>query len=278
MLKARVITAAILIPLLAAAILLLSTKNLAFVFAVLIVIGAWEWSGLSGFTSLISRLAYVGITVFLMISSYSWISQYQTLQGLLFLVFIFWLFAFVWLTLTPAEKMLSNAINVYLRGLTGLILLLPAWLAMLSLHASGEQGPNLLVSLFVLIGVADSGAYFTGRLMGLTKLAPVISPGKTLEGVYGALVTGAIAAFVIGSLFDYSGILLLSYVSVALLCVVFSIVGDLFESVAKRSAGVKDSGHVFPGHGGVMDRMDSLTAAAPLYLLCLSWFPDLLVV
>jgi phosphatidate cytidylyltransferase len=173
--------------------------------------------------------------------------------------------------------MLSNAVNVYLRGAIGLILLVPAWLALLFLHSVDSQGPYIVISLFVLIGVADSGAYFAGRSMGLTKLAPVISPGKTLEGVYGALVAGAITAFIIGHLFDYSGINLVSYISVALLCIVFSIVGDLFESVTKRSAGVKDSGSLFPGHGGVLDRIDSLTAAAPLYLLGLSWFPGLQV-
>jgi phosphatidate cytidylyltransferase len=277
MLKDRVITAAIIIPLLVTAILLLSTNHLSYVFGALIAIGAWEWSRLSGFTSSISRLAYVGITILVMVSSYDWILHHQFLRNLLLLVFICWLFAFVWLTITPAEKMLSNAINVYLRGAIGLVLLVPAWLALLVLHSVESQGPYIVLSLFVLIGVADSGAYFAGRSMGLTKLAPVISPGKTLEGVYGALTAGAITAFIIGYLFDYSGINLVSYISVALLCIVFSIVGDLFESVTKRSAGVKDSGSLFPGHGGVLDRIDSLTAAAPLYLLGLSWFPSLQV-
>jgi|GEM_PF-6452867 len=107
-LKARVITAAIIIPLLVAAILLLSTYQLSYVFGAFIAIGAWEWSRLSGFTSLISRVAYVGITVFVMVNAYEWISHHQFLQDLLFVVFVCWLFAFVWLTITPAEKMLSN--------------------------------------------------------------------------------------------------------------------------------------------------------------------------
>jgi len=276
MLKDRVITAAILIPLLVAAILLLSTKSLSYLLGVFVLTGAWEWSRLSGFTSIISRLAYVGITFLLLMSSYEWLSQPQVLQDLMSLVFVCWLFAFVWLVITPADKILSNAVNVYVRGVVGLVLLIPTWLALLALHASGTQGSMLLLSLFVLIGVADSGAYFSGRLMGLTKLAPVISPGKTLEGVYGALVAGTIIAIIMGYLMGYSGDSLVSYIAVALLCIVFSIVGDLFESVAKRSAGVKDSGSVFPGHGGVMDRIDSLTAAAPLYFLGMSWFPGLL--
>jgi len=276
MLKDRVITAAILIPLLVAAILLLSTKSLAFIFGAFVLTGAWEWSRLSGFTSVISRIAYTGITLLLMISSYEWITQQQILQDLMSSVFIYWLFAFVWLVITPADKILSNAVNVYVRGLVGLVLLIPTWLSLLALHSSGVYGAYILLSLFILIGVADSGAYFSGRLMGLTKLAPVISPGKTLAGIYGGLVAGALAAFIMGQLLGYSAYSLLSYISVSLLCIVFSIVGDLFESVAKRSAGVKDSGSIFPGHGGVMDRIDSLTAAAPLYFLGLSWFPGLL--
>lgn len=276
MLRDRVITAAIIIPILIVAVLLLSTRNLSYIFGAFALIGAWEWSRLSGFTSMVSRWAYVAVAMFLMMGSYEWITQKQLLQDLLSLVFVGWLFAFVWLVITPADKILSNAINVYLRGVIGLALLIPTWLAMLALHGTGDNGPYLLLSLFALIAVADSGAYFTGKLMGITRLAPQISPGKSLEGVYGGLISGALAAALLGLLFGFSGSNLLSYVSVALFCIVFSIVGDLFESVAKRSAGVKDSGCCLPGHGGVMDRIDSLTAAAPLYFLGLSWFPGLM--
>jgi phosphatidate cytidylyltransferase len=276
MLKDRVVTAAILIPFLITAVLLLSTQVLSYLFGCFVLIGAWEWSRLSGFTSVISRWAYVAVALFFMLSTHEWIAQLRILQDILSIVFVGWLFAFVWLVITPADKILSNAVNVYLRGVVGLALLIPTWLALLALHASGPQGSYLLLSLFVLIAVADSGAYFTGKLMGITRLAPQISPGKSVEGVYGGLITGAIVASLMGLLFGYSGSNLLSYVSVALFCIVFSIVGDLFESVAKRSAGVKDSGAILPGHGGVMDRIDSLTAAGPLYFLGLSWFPNLL--
>ena len=276
MLKQRIITAAVIIPLLIIAVLFLSTQHLSYVFGLFLMIGAWEWSRLSGFTSYISRLAYVGITLFLMASLYDWINQPQMIQDLLFAVFIGWLFAFVWLVITPVEEILSNAFNVYFRGAIGLALLLPTWLSLLALHTSGPHGSYLLLSLFVLIAVADSGAYFIGQLMGVTRLAPAISPGKSIQGVYGALIAGLITALVMGYLFGFSGVGLVSYLSVALFCIVFSILGDLFESVAKRSAGVKDSGTFFPGHGGVMDRIDSLTAAAPLYFLGLSWFPGLL--
>lgn len=276
MLKDRVATAAVLIPILVAAILLLPAIYLAYLFGLFAVIAAWEWSKLSGFTSLVSRLAYAGIVILIMVNSYDLIYQFQFLRDILFLVFVGWLFTLVWLTITPAEEILSNALNVYSRGLIGLALLVPAWLAMLSIHVSGENGPYRLLALFVIIGLADSGAYFTGKLMGVTKLAPLISPGKTIQGVYGALVISLIGALLIGYLFGFSGFNLWAFIGVALLSVIFSIVGDLFESVAKRSAGIKDSGSLFPGHGGVMDRIDGYTAAAPLYLLGLSWFPELL--
>ena len=276
MLKHRVATAAVLIPIMVAAVLLLPVIQLAYLFGIFAVIAAWEWSRLSGFTSLVSRLAYVGIVILIMVNSYHWIHEFRFLRDILFLVFVGWLFTLVWLAITPAEEILSNAVNVYTRGLVGLLLLVPCWLALLSIHASGEHGPYRLLALFVLVGLADSGAYFTGKLMGVTKLAPLISPGKTLQGVYGALVISLLGALLIGYLFGFSGFNLWAYCGVALLSVVFSIVGDLFESVAKRSAGLKDSGSLFPGHGGVMDRIDGYTAAAPLYLLGLSWFPELL--
>ncbi len=277
MLKARVLTALVLIPLVLAGIIWLSTSTLAVIIGLFIIVGAWEWSRLSGFTSLISRLAYVGIASLSMWHFYDWLSQPVQFRDLLYIVFVAWMFAFVWLTITPAEKMLSNAMNVYVRAFIGLGLLIPSWLAILALHTYADHGIWLLISLFILIWVADSGAYFAGKLMGITKLAPEISPGKTLEGVYGGLITTAIVSYILAIIIGFEGIERLQFISIAMLAAIFSIIGDLFESVAKRSVGVKDSGQIFPGHGGVMDRIDSLTAAAPIYFLGLSWFPHLLL-
>ena len=117
MLRDRVLTAAVLIPILIAAILLLPVMYLALLFGFFVVLGAWEWSRLSGFTSIVSRIAYVGIAIMLMASSYDWIYQFQFLRDILFLVFVGWLFTLVWLTITPAEEVLSNAVNVYTRGI-----------------------------------------------------------------------------------------------------------------------------------------------------------------
>lgn len=275
MLETRVITALVIIPLLVSAVLLLSVKSLAFIFGVVIIIGAWEWSRLSGFTSMISRLAYIALTIFIMLQSYNWIEQPKLLSYMLYAVFIWWLFAFLWLTITSPDKLLANVLNVYIRGLIGLILLVPAWLSLLALHTQGNNGPYLLLAFFILIWVADSGAYYSGKIFGCRKLAPVISPGKTIEGVYGALFAAFLASIIIALFLDYNFLQIIIFSSITLFCIIFSIIGDLFESVAKRNAGIKDSGTFFPGHGGVMDRIDSLTSAAPLFLLSLGWFPGL---
>ncbi|TNG00140.1 MAG: phosphatidate cytidylyltransferase [Gammaproteobacteria bacterium] len=276
MLRVRVVSALVLIPLLVSAILFLSVENLAILLALIVLLAAWEWSGLAGFTSLVSRIAYVLLSAFLMYKFYSWFKSGAGLHYLLNAVFVWWLFVLLWISISALEKMLASALNVYLRGFIGLILLLPAWVSLLLVHNSGPQGPFLLLGLFVLIWVADSGAYFTGRIFGRNKLAPAISPGKTIEGVYGALFASLLTALIISLVAGFDMSMSIAYMSIALFCVIFSIVGDLFESVAKRVAGVKDSGSLIPGHGGVMDRIDSLTAAGPLYLLGLSWFPEFL--
>ncbi|MCB1760121.1 MAG: phosphatidate cytidylyltransferase, partial [Gammaproteobacteria bacterium] len=142
----------------------------------------------------------------------------------------------------------------------------PAWISLLILHARYQDGPYLLLFLMILIWVADSCAYFAGRRWGRVKLAPLISPGKTREGVYGAMVGAAICGVLLHQLRPQTGPLYLLVV-LSVLVALISVIGDLFESVMKRQAGLKDSGALLPGHGGMLDRIDSLTAAAPLFLL-----------
>ena len=276
MLKARIITALLLVPVLISAIIFLPTHILAYLFAAFILLAGWEWSALSGFTSTVSRLAYLILLSLLMFNTFEWIERLNVLNSLLYAVLIYWLLVFLWLSVASSKQLLANAVNVYFRGAIGLMLLLPTWLSLLALHARPEFGPQLLLSFFILIWVADSGAYFSGKFRGSRKLAPTISPGKTLEGVYGALFITPIAAVPLAFFLGYESVQIVVFSVIALFCTVFSIVGDLFESVSKRAAGVKDSGQLFPGHGGVMDRIDSLTAAAPLFLLALSWFQGLL--
>jgi len=160
---------------------------------------------------------------------------------------------------------------VNLKLLVGILVIVPAWAALTTLHASCERGPILTLMLLVVVWLADSGAYFAGRQWGKTKLAPAISPGKTREGVYGGLLSSLVFAAVAGGLYSGSFRWTLMYMLVAGIAVMFSVAGDLLESLMKRHSGIKDSGNIIPGHGGIFDRIDGLVAAAPMFLIGFLW-------
>jgi phosphatidate cytidylyltransferase len=155
--------------------------------------------------------------------------------------------------------------------LAGALVILPAWAALCTLHASAERGPTVTLMLLMLVWLADIGAYFAGRRWGEKKLAPAISPGKTWEGVYGGLLSSLLFAAIAGAIFSRSLSWTLAFMMVSLLTVMFSVAGDLLESLMKRQSGIKDSGNIIPGHGGIFDRIDSLVAAAPLFLIGFLW-------
>jgi phosphatidate cytidylyltransferase len=142
-----------------------------------------------------------------------------------------------------------------------LFALVPVWLALVRLH---EQGPQLMLFLLLLVVAADIGAYFAGRALGKHKLAPRVSPGKTWEGVGGGLVAAAMMAAFGVWWFDMDAV---PFMALCIVVAIASVVGDLTESMFKRHAGLKDSGNLLPGHGGVLDRVDSVTAAAPVFLI-----------
>ena len=157
----------------------------------------------------------------------------------------------------------------YYSLLSGLIFLLVAWVSISHIHAISVYGPELVLALLILIWVADTSAYFTGRALGRTKLSVHVSPGKTWEGVIGALLGSAIYGYFLASYEYFEGFLVNPF-GLSLFCVAITFIsvgGDLFESKVKRQRGVKDSGNILPGHGGVYDRIDSLIAAAPIFLL-----------
>ncbi|MCG8434327.1 MAG: phosphatidate cytidylyltransferase, partial [Gammaproteobacteria bacterium] len=146
----------------------------------------------------------------------------------------------------------------------GVLALVPCWAAITALHDRQPQGWQLLLFLLVLIWAADIGAYFAGKAWGKNKLAPNISPGKTWEGVFGGLAASLAAALLANY---WLGFPLLIILPLVVILVALSVVGDLSESMLKRQAHIKDSGSLFPGHGGVLDRLDSLLATAPMFLL-----------
>jgi phosphatidate cytidylyltransferase len=277
-LKQRLITAAILIPLVIWGVVALPTHVLSLVFAAVLAAGAWEWAALSGLSSVMLRLSYV-VTVILLLALGSWaIMQPLILYIVLGIALAWWIGALVWIqhySLYIAHRDdagggvslpdMSRSRRSF--GLAGILAFIPPWIALLVVHDERVIGPYWVLFILVLIWGADSGAYFAGRRWGKRKLAPYVSPGKTWEGVLGACIVTFLLAIIGALMLDVPLSGLMAFVMLCLVTTLFSIVGDLLESMLKRQAGVKDSGHILPGHGGVLDRIDSLLAGIPVFVL-----------
>lgn len=255
MLRQRVITALALAAVALLVIFLLPHAAMQVVLGVLVIAGAWEWSAFPGFTSHSGRIAYVACVALGVAAVWFFGRNGAELDAVLYAAMLWWVIAFIWVVAVP------TSVNGASAGIAGLFVLVPAWLALVKLH---EHGPDLMFFLIVLVVAADVGAYFSGRRFGRNKLAPRVSPGKTWEGVYGGVIGAAVVSIVGVYLFSVPAA---PFMLLSLAAVVASIIGDLTESLFKRHAGVKDSGSLLPGHGGVLDRVDSMTAAAPVFLV-----------
>lgn len=272
MLKQRLLTALILIPLVVWAVLKLSTVVLGLILGLFVLLGSWEWARLIGLQSTLVRSAYVAfIAMLLYLSTFLLATSEDFIFAALIAAGLWWLIGSVWVFRYRGETGLKP-IDTQLGLFVGVIVLIPTWLAMTYIHAFSEDGPAMLLFVMVLVWAADSGAYFAGRKFGKHKLAPQVSPGKTIEGVVGGLLAAALFSVIGATSFDLSVLGGSSFVLVSVVVVLLSVIGDLFESLFKRRAGVKDSGQLLPGHGGVLDRIDSLTAAAPIFALALAVF------
>jgi phosphatidate cytidylyltransferase len=225
---------------------------------VAVLIGAWEWSAFIRDAGRGMRVGYVALVAALLAIAWEYCSERAALRAVLLLTALWWLVALAWITLAPQRVAPWSA------ALAGVFALVPAWAALAQLRQAGVDGGEWTLYALVLIVAADTGAFFAGRRFGRFKLAPRVSPAKTWEGVLGgmllALLTGLAGAV-------HFGVPVLPFVAVAFAAAGFSVVGDLTESLLKRAAGVKDSGHLFPGHGGMLDRLDSIAAGAPLFVL-----------
>lgn len=264
MLWQRVLTALVLIPLALLLVLAGDTRWLAAVTAVIVCLGAWEWTRLARLASLPARLAYLLIVILLLAACYTAPAGAEA-TAVVYAGAAWWCAA-LFLIMAVQRQILNISGSSPLRALIGLVVLVPAWYSLVLMHASGGRGPALVVVLLLLIWAADIAAYFSGKRWGKSPLASHISPGKTWEGVGGALLASTALALVISLKMNMQSIEILKFMSVSLVTVVASITGDLFESLMKRGAGLKDSGQLLPGHGGVLDRIDSLTAAGPVFL------------
>ncbi len=265
MLRQRILTALVLVPLFIGGFLWLPTAQIALVLAALVILAAWEWTGLMGLDSMPMRAAYIALVGLLLPFSARVFEMAP--QLVLAVVLIAWLLAMGWVARFDGRRSLLSSGAITLLGLVGLFVLIPTWLSLVELHGQGPFGRELLIYLMLLVWGADSGAYFAGRQWGRHKLAPLVSPGKSWEGAYGALASSLVLAILAGVYFGLEPARIAIFVVLSIVTVLFSIVGDLFESTIKRLRGVKDSGRLLPGHGGILDRIDSLTAAAPIFCL-----------
>ena len=261
-LRKRIITAAILIALLLVVLLALPGSATVVLLSAMVLMGAWEWSGFLRTPRRWLRAGYVLLVGALLPLAWLASSRRAGLEWLLGAALVWWLAALGWIVYAPHRARAWSA------GLAGLCALVPAWIALMRLRFEPGNGPEWLLFTLILVWMADIGAYFAGRRYGRRRLAPEVSPGKTWEGVIGGAVA-SIPVAIAGSF--WFSVPLGWFVALCLAAVGFSIIGDLTESLLKRFAGMKDSGTLFPGHGGVMDRIDSITGAAPVLLLGLTF-------
>ena len=263
MLKQRFITGIILAPLVIAGFVLLNALWFAVMVGGIITLAAWEWARLSGIQAQSGRVAYAVLVALLLVGLYS----YQwPVQHMLVLAACWWVLATLMILRYPQGRGLWSG---WLAQLYGLVVLLPAWAALVWLRAQ-TGGLWLLLAVVVMVWAADIGAYFAGKTFGKHKLLPRVSPGKTLEGLLGGLLLAEVLAVIAMIYLGWSGRSLVFGLVGTLVVVLFSVVGDLTESLFKREQGLKDSSNLLPGHGGIMDRIDSLTAAIPLFAL--GWY------
>ncbi|HYB65032.1 MAG TPA: phosphatidate cytidylyltransferase [Steroidobacteraceae bacterium] len=259
-LRKRVLTAVVGAAALLVILLFLPVWATVVVLTLMLLAGAWEWSAFLRLSGATRRLTYVALVALLLPLAWRVSAQPDGRDLILVAAVLWWLTAFMWIAFAP------RLVSRWAAGVAGVLALVPTWLALVWLRLAPPHGQWVLFTL-ILVWVADIGAFFVGRRFGRIRLAPAVSPGKTWEGVLGGIALSALVA-VGGSLWFH--VSLAVFLPLCLATVAFSVIGDLTESLLKRFAGIKDSGTVFPGHGGVMDRVDSLTAAAPVLLLGLT--------
>lgn len=270
LLKQRVITGLLLLFILGGSALLLPAGPFNVLAAAIFLLASWEWANLCGFTELPAKLAYLALFALLLVllglycGAFGVWDAVRTRQ-MLGAACVWWAVALLWIQSYPASAQLWGSQPV--RALMGVLVLAPAWLGVAYLRGIG-YGIGLILYLAAVVAAADIGAYFAGRAFGKRKLAARVSPGKSWAGLVGGLVSALLLATVVGSFQPWAAMSMLTLAAISVLTALASVLGDLLESMLKRHRGVKDSGTALPGHGGVLDRLDSLTAAAPIFALC----------
>jgi len=268
MLKQRVITATVLLILFLLALYKLPDTGWSILVIVIVLQGASEWTKLAKLDALKANLFW-GVTLTVMLGLAVFDAYHTTEQQTLPHVFVYAFSAILWLAIVPMWLLAGWKVQQpWVLALIGWAVLVPTGLAMLDLRS---DHPSRLLGMMALVWIADIAAYFAGRRFGKHKLAPSISPGKTWEGVVGALAGVSVCVIIAWIISPYAGkFVFLPVILIASWCwVALAVMGDLFESAIKRQAGVKDSGSLLPGHGGLLDRIDALTSTLPIAALAM---------
>ena len=265
MLKQRILTATVLIPAVVLGVVYLDMIGFAVLTGIFICLGAWEWAAMSGFAGVLARGLYV---LFIMLLAGTCLSLIDT--GLtpwcIYIGVVWWLLPASVLLFRSRQGPQALPDRHLWTAAMGLVILIPAWMSLVLLHDRNPDGVGLVLFLMVLVWIADSAAFFSGRRWGRHKLCPGISPGKTLEGLLGAVAATSLYALAYALANKMQAIETQIFLVICLATVLVSVSGDLMVSLIKRKAKLKDSGSLLPGHGGIMDRIDSLTAAGPIFL------------
>ncbi|MEY3807127.1 MAG: hypothetical protein RI893_103 [Pseudomonadota bacterium] len=282
MLLQRIITALILVPLVVVAVFQLPSEYFSLLIGLITLLAAWEWTNLIGINSLLKRSLFLLALILPMFWLHFWtqflelaaqvldwpdVRDYSgALEWLVVAPVLFWILTMLLIRNAP-EGVLNLKLKSRYKVLIGWLILFTTWLFLSRLRAF--YGSEMTLYFLILIWVADIAAYFAGKKFGKTKLSPEISPGKTVQGMYGALLAGTLWAIAFIGYYSYidgfNWMRVSDFVLLSILTVLISIYGDLFFSVVKRQRGVKDTGSLLPGHGGILDRIDSLIAAAPFF-------------
>ncbi len=283
MLLQRIITASILAPLVILSVLFLPPEYFALLWGLFIVLAAWEWTALTGQEKIIPRVLFLLVLIFTMVFVHYWtvflqivvetfdwpeVRNYSGIIEWLVVPAVLWWILIMVLIRNAAESLMKMEIKPFIKVLIGWFILFTAWMFLSRLRILYPV--DITMYFLLLIWAADIAAYFTGKKYGKLQLAPEISPGKTVAGFYGALIAAIVCALIF-CLYIYlvydglQGLMVPNMILLSLVTVMVSIYGDLFFSLAKRMRGVKDSGSLLPGHGGLLDRLDSVIAAIPLF-------------
>jgi len=257
MLKHRILTALVLIPLALSAIFMLNSFHFAIAFAGVMLLAAWEWAQFVAPNNMKLRIGYwlLCFVGFFFIYRVPHFYLYSA-------AIVWWLLALFWVVAYPKKQQQWARPSVM--AIMGFFVLFSTWRGLIDLQVL-RHGPLVVLYVMCLVWVADTGAYFAGRRWGKRKLAPTVSPGKSIAGLIGGLVLTLVLALWVSYDVNLSPVQIIYLILLTLLTALASVLGDLLESMVKRYRGVKDSGRILPGHGGILDRIDSLTAALPIF-------------